>query len=66
MVQWKVSFNPDPNKQAQLVFVCQAKIKFHIELYFNINIFQETLHQKRLGGICAPNYVLIKFDITFF
>ena len=34
--QWKMSFNPDPNKQAtELLFSCKKKPVFHPELNFN-------------------------------
>ena len=47
--QWKMSFNPDPNKQAQaIIFSRKLKKVCHPPLGFNNNISQVS-SQKRLG-----------------
>ena len=51
-LQWKLSFNPDPNKQAQeVIFTRKSKNMRHPPLIFNkSNVFQSTT-QKHLGLI---------------
>ena len=51
-LQWKLSFNPDPNKQAQeVIFTRKSKNMRHPPLIFNKSkVFQSTA-QKRLGLI---------------
>ena len=50
--QWKMSFNPDPNKQAQEVLFSrkiQKSSQNHLILIANNNIAKQTLTQKHLG-----------------
>ena len=49
-LQWEMSFNPDPSKQAQEV-ICSRKIKKlpHPSLVFNNNNVLQTSSQKHLG-----------------
>ena len=48
--QWKMSFNPDPNKQAQeLIFSSKVQTTNHPPLYFNENVIPKTTLQKHLG-----------------
>ena len=49
-LQWKISFNPDPTKQAQeLIFSRKVQTTNHPPLFFNENIIPKTTHQKDLG-----------------
>ena len=45
--QWKIRFNPDPNKQAQVVIFIR-KID-HPLLYFNQNLVKSSSTHKHLG-----------------
>ena len=46
--QWKMSFNPDPTKQAQeLIFSRKVQTTNHPPLFFNV--IPKTTHQKDLG-----------------
>ena len=48
--QWKMSFNPDPNKQAQeLIFSRKVQTTNHPSLFFNENVVPKTTLQKYLG-----------------
>ena len=48
--QWKMSFNPDPSKQAQeVIFSCKIKKLPHPSLVFNNNNVLQTSSQKHLG-----------------
>ena len=48
--QWKMSFNPDPNKQAQEVIFSRKLKKFcHPSLRFNNNNVSQASSQKHLG-----------------
>ena len=48
--QWKITFNPDPNKQAQeLVFSRKTKNISHLPLNFSNNFVQQVQFQKHLG-----------------
>ena len=48
--QWKMSFNPDPNKQAQeLIFSCKVQTTNHLPLFFNENVVPKNTLQKHLG-----------------
>ena len=48
--QWKMSFNPDPNKQAQeLIFSRKVQTTNHPSLFFNENVVPKTTLQKHLG-----------------
>ena len=50
--QWKMSFNPDPSKQAQnVIFSRKAKREYHPLLVFNNNNVPETNLQKHLGVV---------------
>ena len=50
--QWKMSFNPDPTKQAQeVIFSCKVKKPLHIPLNFNNTNVKQTAFQKHLGLI---------------
>ena len=57
--QWKMSFNPDPSKEAQeVIFSRKSKRSTHPPLVFNnINVSQ-TFSQKQLG-------VILDFKLTF-
>ena len=48
--QWKMSFNPDPSKQAQeVIFSCKIKKLPHPSLVFNNNNVFQTSSQKHLS-----------------
>ena len=48
--QWKMSFNPDVNKQAQkVIFSQKIKSNLHPPLVFNNNIVSQANSQKNLG-----------------
>ena len=48
--QWKMSFNPDPSKQAQeIIFSRKTKKIFHPSLRFNNSIVSQSPYQKHLG-----------------
>ena len=48
--QWKMSFNPDPSKQAQeVIFSRKIKKPSHPDLIFNNNKVVQTPYQKHLG-----------------
>ena len=48
--QWKMSFNPDPNKQAQeVIFSRKLKKVCHLPLRFNNNNVSQVSSQKHLG-----------------
>ena len=50
--QWKMSFNPDPSKQAQEVIFSRKLIKpIHSPLFFNNEEVIKSTHQKHLGLI---------------
>ena len=50
--QWKMSFNPDPSKQAQeVIFSRKTKKEYHPPLAFNNNNVPETNSQKHLGVV---------------
>ena len=51
-LQWKMSFNPDPSKQAQeVIFSRKINKPIHPQLFFNENIINSIPHQKHLGII---------------
>ena len=57
--QWKMSFNPDPNKQAQeVIFSLKSKRSTHSPLDFSNNNVSQTYSQKHLG-------VILDFILTF-
>ena len=48
--QWKMNFNPDPNKQAtELLFSCKKNIPNHPSLFFNESVVPKVKEQKHLG-----------------
>ena len=48
--QWKMTFNPEPNKQVQeVVFSLKTKNTSHLLLNFNNNTVQQAQFQKHLG-----------------
>ena len=50
--QWKMQFNPDPNKQAnEVIFTCTSDSAniFHPPITFNINSIAKCPSQKYLG-----------------
>ena len=50
--QWKMHFNPDPNKQAnEVIFSKKSKVHSHPPLTFNNNDVKQCRHQKHLGII---------------
>ena len=50
--QWKMSFNSDPNKQAQeVIFTRKSKNKHHTPLMFNKSKVFQSMTQKHLGLI---------------
>ena len=51
-LQWKMSFNPDPIKQAQeIIFSRKTSKRNHPGLVFNNNIVNLTTNHKHLGMI---------------
>ena len=57
--QWKMSFNPDPSKQAQeVIFSHKSKRLALPPLVFNNNYVSQTYSQKHLG-------VILDFKLTF-
>ena len=50
--QWKMHFNPDPNKQAnEVIFSGKSEVHSHPPLTFNNNDVKKCSHQKHLGII---------------
>ena len=50
--QWKINFNPDPNKQAQVVIFSRKINKINDPLLlFNKNLVKSSSSQKRLGMV---------------
>ena len=48
--QWKMEFNPDPNKQAtELLFSCKRNSPNHPSLFFNGTVVPKVTEQKHLG-----------------
>ena len=48
--QWKMSFNPDPTKQAQeVIFSRMTTKKFHSKIFFNNIPVTKANSQKQLG-----------------
>ena len=57
--QWKMSFNPDLNKQTQEVtFIRKIKVNIHPLLVFNNNVVSQVNSHKHLG-------IIIDFKLTF-
>ena len=58
-LQWKMSFNPDPRKQAQeVIFSRKSKRSTHPPLVFSNNNVCQIFSQKHLG-------VILGFKLTF-
>ena len=54
--QWKMSFNPDPNKQAaEILFSCKKKTVDHPPLYFNGFPVTRLKEHKHLGLTVTPS-----------
>ena len=54
--QWKMSFNPDPTKQAVEITFSQKKVKpCHPPLYFNGSLVKIVSNHKHLGLILDSN-----------
>ena len=50
--QWKMEFNPDPNKQAtEILFHCKKSSPNHPKLIFNGTAISKVNEQKHLGLI---------------
>ena len=50
--QWKMSFNPDPAKQAtEILFSCKKANVIHPEIFFNGTVVYRVTNQKHLGLI---------------
>ena len=49
--QWKMEFNPDPNKQAEVLFSCKKFSPNHPQLIFNGTAITKVNEQKHLGLI---------------
>ena len=50
--QWKISFNPDPSKQAEEVIFSRKLQKIsHPSIYFNNNPIEQVSSQKHMGMI---------------
>ena len=48
--QWKMEFNPDPNRQAtELLFSCEKNSPNHPSLFFNGTVVPKVNEQKHLG-----------------
>ena len=51
-LRWKMSFNPDPSKQAQeVIFFCKLQKISHPSIYFKNNPIEQVSSQKHLGII---------------
>ena len=59
--QWKMSFNPDPTKQAEeILFSCKLKSPNHPPIYFNGTEVKRVKHHKHLGLILDPKLSFTK------
>ena len=59
--QWKMAFNPDPNKQAnEVLFTCKKSKVDHPSLYFNGSPVQRVSEQKHLGLTLHPTLLFTK------
>ena len=57
--QWKMSFNPDPSKQAQeVIFSKKTKKEYYRPVAFNNNNVSETSSQKHLG-VVLDNSIIV-------
>ena len=62
--QWKMSFNPDPNKQTQeVIFSRELKKLFHPSLRFNNNNVSQASSQKH-SGLTLDNRLTFDEHIT--
>ena len=63
--QWKMSFDPDPSKQAQeVIFSCKLQKSIYSSLHFsNIAVIQSTT-QKHLGMLLDPKNIYSKANKT--
>ena len=58
---WKMSFNPDPNKQAiEVLFSHKINSSIHPPLYFNNQEVCSTVHHKHLGLILYSKLTFTK------
>ena len=63
--QWKMTFNPDPNKQAQeVIFSRKTKKTSHPPLNFGNNTVQQVQIQKHLGVYLNGKLDLNQFNIV--
>ena len=53
--QWKMSFNPDRSKQAEVIFSRKTSIQSHPVLIFDNSPVIKTTHHKHLGLILEKN-----------
>ena len=54
--QWKMAFNPDPNKQAnEMLFSCKKKTVEHPQLIFNGSPVSRVKEHKHLGLTLTPS-----------
>ena len=54
--QWKLQFNPDPNKQAnEVIFSRKTKNNSHPPVAFNNNVIKKYPHHKHLGIVLDSN-----------
>ena len=62
--QWKMSFNPDPNKQAtEILFSCKKKSVDHPPLIFNGTPVSRLAEHKHLGLILTSTLSFAKHII---
>ena len=61
--QWKMQFNPDPNKQAnEVIFSRKTKNNSHRPVAFNNNVIKKYPHHKHLG-ILLDSKLDFKFHV---
>ena len=59
--QWKMSFNPDPSKQAvEILFTKKRNSTYHPPLFFNNQIVKKASEHKHLGLILDPQLIFSK------
>ena len=59
--QWKMSFNPDPTKQAEeILFSYKQKSPIHPPIYFNHTEVKRVQHHKHLGLILDSKLAFTK------
>ena len=60
-LQWKMAFNPDPNKQAtEILFSCKKAPVQHPDLIFNGVPVSRVTEHKHLGLIFQPSLSFVK------